>query len=1381
MDKLFIYIFAAWTVTHWAPIIRGDKAGDLEIGLALRQSQPAKVIAQKNGELVLNCTVEYNTDLGELTLNWTKDGAPVVYDRRVQKLENGSLFIRRIIHRPRKNWTDEGRYKCFGTIKKGSENVGRVIARDVLVQASGMEKKFIIEPQPQTVPIGGVARFQCQIQAIPPAMYEWQRDKTVLPQNDRYLVLNSGILQITGVIETDAGVYRCYATQGLLHELPGHDIDVKYSEEAELTVVPDRVGKEIKIFSSTKNTTVLVRKPALLECLVQGYTGKVEWRKGDNKQLVKESSRIERIGNNLRFVETEKSDSGKYECVAGNVRSPMMLNVIRKPVITDLTSGQRVPMAQWIYMECHADGDPKPRITWYKDGEKIDFNNNYNYKNPKENQLAITLSQQYNSGYYQCVASNEAGSVSALTRVQVFKQEHSPNKPTNLTAVDVTSTSILLTWQPAEAATNHRILAYTVHYRRDGGPRDEVVTTRTEISLENLSPYSNYIIYVTAYSSTGQGPASENLVVRTAEDKPSRPPMVTLEPQVRAIEVTWQPLPVKYNNGIITQYQIFVRQSGSPSTEVIKTGISGTATSHLITGLEPETEYEVRMLAGTSVGFRERFPEELWPWVSVTTLSDSYIIAPNVQILPLNNTAINVTWTYADMFSVKQFVVQLEEIPTRSILKKETLAAIQRYTIFSQLDKNAVYEVKVVVHTINGLKSEAVEEFSSLDVLKAPGPVNLNVVTRSPDSISLEWEEPTADIEIMYFTVRYQQVGTTNYKFVNSNTNSALLENLKPFTEYEISVRANGEKLVSEYSDTLKVYTESGLPSEPLSVQIQTVKPGKILVNWLPPAQPNGQIKSYTIMYTDVPSETDDLWIRVEKNGSENSAQITISDTSGQLYYFKLHASTDVGAGKTTPQFPVNPSETATPGSSADSKKEDKKLGIIIGISIGVFCIIICVIIILLRQKCYGSSNNQQPQTQPARYHGNGHIPGNGNGHAIYMQESHATVGGVLEMDAYTPMLNHLPENEQSDSKGGGDSNVILTPNGAKLNGFPLKHNGILNGQIQNGHMTSLLDSQYKEKSGLLAAMMSGGHEPCMAHVEEEGFPTSRSEDFGSLDNIDTGSSEDVIHKISGKELENSGEDSGEGSLTASNRTSSEYGSSIPRSDTTDTGDTVVHCGSSSRHDTGLGGELYTGERDRNDLPINIPQSSPMCEDTCHDGGTSLNVQESRAVSGSVLPHDGDVTVSFSPPTIATSNSLSQAIRKTDTSGAGEPCQVARNEHDTAVPQVICNGSPPGISAQSERRRHPASNGVPPQMYAPTVVNRFPVNSNGIPPQMNTADNVVICRPQGHFNRLSSAENNPNQSQTSNGAEIFVDSTIPQETRRSTKHDASPRNGHFQI
>ena len=40
---------------------------------------------------------------------------------------------------------------------------------------------------------------------------------------------------------------------------------------------------------------------------------------------------------------------------------------------------------------------------------------------------------------------------------------------------------------------------------------------------------------------------------------------------------------------------------------------------------------------------------------------------------------------------------------------------------------------------------------------------------------------------------------------------------------------------------------------------------------------------------------------------------------------------------------------------------------------------------------------------------------------------------------------------------------MILTPNGAKLNGFvPLKRNGMRNGELPNGHMTQALPSQYK-------------------------------------------------------------------------------------------------------------------------------------------------------------------------------------------------------------------------------------------------------------------------------------------------------------------------------
>lgn len=316
--------------------------------------------------------------------------------------------------------------------------------------------------------------------------------------------------------------------------------------------------------------------------------------------------------------------------------------------------------------------------------------------------------------------------------------------------------------------------------------------------------------------------------------------------------------------------------------------------------------------------------------------------------------------------------------------------------------------------------------------------------------------------------------------------------------------------------------------------------------------------------------------------------------------------------------------------------------------------------------------------------------------------------------------------------------------------------------------------------------MLAGNRERCLTtDVEVESFTTSRHDDLGSLDNIDMGSSEDGIHKTTGKEPENSGEDSGEGSLTASDRTSSEYGSSIPRSDTTDTGDTVVFCGSSSRRqDTGMGGGLYTkdGIGEGNDMPVDdIPQSSPSCEDTCHEGGvqlqpSSLNVQESCRVSGSVLPQDVGGTEMFSAPNNSTSFSLSQATIMTDNIGASETLPAAtRKECDGDTPPVICNGSSPGESTQS-RRRHPAtSNGVLPQM----LMNGYPASTNGVPPQMSTMNNMVICRPQGLMNGHSSAENNPNQSRTSTEA-IYRAEELPQDVRSAIVDSSSPRKGHFQ-
>lgn len=49
---------------------------------------------------------------------------------------------------------------------------------------SGLSR-FHHEPSPQTVPIGGAARFECQIEGVPTPTITWEKDGLVVPKETR--------------------------------------------------------------------------------------------------------------------------------------------------------------------------------------------------------------------------------------------------------------------------------------------------------------------------------------------------------------------------------------------------------------------------------------------------------------------------------------------------------------------------------------------------------------------------------------------------------------------------------------------------------------------------------------------------------------------------------------------------------------------------------------------------------------------------------------------------------------------------------------------------------------------------------------------------------------------------------------------------------------------------------------------------------------------------------------------------------------------------------------------------------------------------------------------------------------------------------------------
>lgn len=100
------------------------------------------VIVEKRSPLLLNCSVQVvkPKDFGPLEFIWRKNGLTLEgkQDRRIEVFANGSLYLRRVVHRKRRanRLSDEGLYECVA----GNKN-GRVVARRVHVEVAG---KFLI-------------------------------------------------------------------------------------------------------------------------------------------------------------------------------------------------------------------------------------------------------------------------------------------------------------------------------------------------------------------------------------------------------------------------------------------------------------------------------------------------------------------------------------------------------------------------------------------------------------------------------------------------------------------------------------------------------------------------------------------------------------------------------------------------------------------------------------------------------------------------------------------------------------------------------------------------------------------------------------------------------------------------------------------------------------------------------------------------------------------------------------------------------------------------------------------------------------------------------------------------------------------------------------
>uniref|UniRef100_A0A1A8FJ19 Neogenin 1 n=1 Tax=Nothobranchius korthausae TaxID=1143690 RepID=A0A1A8FJ19_9TELE len=986
-------------------------------GIPRFTSQPSPASVHLGDSHVMAC--EVNTDLVPFT-RWEKDRQQPELGARLIQLPNGALVISNASE------ADTGLYRCavepVGSSKFSED------AQLQTVPETGEERKleFLAQPVSVTKLIGATVLLPCVVTGFPSPRVRWMLgDKPLEESEGRVEVVGGGSLQISNIMEEDAGVYTCVAENS----------NTTIEAQAQLTVQapPQFVKRPSNIYAHETMDIIF-------ECEVSGSPAPtVKWVKNGDAVIPSDYFKIIKE-HNLQVLGLVKSDEGFYQCLAendaGNIQSSAQLIILDygsggvdgpagptpsapRDVVASLVSTRFIKLTWRQPAEPH--GDELTYSVFYSQ-EGTSRERVVNTSRPGEMQVTIQNLMPDTKYRFRVMAhnGNGQGESSATLKVATQAEVQVPGPAPNLQAVSNTPTSVSLSWDKPLTG-NGEILTYKLFYTDRGfGSELDVDVDGQSYTMTGLKKNTEYSFRVVANNKHGPGVSTDDVVVRTLSDVPSAPPQnLTLEVQnSKGIMLRWQPPPLSGQNGEITSYKIRYRKGSRRSESAVIT--AGTQLSKLIDGLEPGTEYSFRVSATTVNGTG---PATDWTTAETfeSDLDESRVPdqPSSLHVRPLVNSIV-ASWTPPEN---QDIVVRGYTIsygigsPHAQTIKVDYK---QRYYTIENLDPSSHYVITLkafnnVGEGIPVYESAITRPQSVPDPSPMMPPVGVQASVVSHDAIKVTWADNLLPknqkiTDNRYYTVRWKTNIPANAKVkaANSTSLSHLVTGLKPNTQYEFSVMVTKGRRFSTWSMTAVGTTLETSPSsapKDVTVVSKENKPRTIIVNWQPPSEANGKITGYIIYYsTDVNAVVHD-WVIEPVVGNRLTHQIQ-ELTVDTVYYFKIQARNSKGMGPMSEavQFRTPKSESSDkmandqatnllpkaglpggqyphdprtpPDKTGVGSSENHLLVIIIIIAVGVFTIIVVVVGAFL---CTRRTTSQQKKKRAASKSSNGSHKYKGN------------------------------------------------------------------------------------------------------------------------------------------------------------------------------------------------------------------------------------------------------------------------------------------------------------------------------------------------------------------------------------------------------------------
>ncbi|XP_058496355.1 protein tyrosine phosphatase receptor type Db isoform X9 [Solea solea] len=654
--------------------------------------------------------------------------------------------------------------------------------------------RFTRTPEDQTGVQGGVASFVCQATGDPQPKIVWNK-KGKKVSNQRFEVIefddgSGSVLRIQPLrTPRDEAVYECHASNSAGEITASTKLTVLREDQLPSGFPTIDMGPQLKVVERSRTATMLCAASGNPDPEITWFKDFLPVNTSNNNGRIKQlRSGGTPIRGALQIEMSEESDQGKYECVATNsdgtrYSTPANLYVRELREVRRVPPRFSIPPADSeimpggsVNITCVAVGSPMPYVKWMLGAEDLTPEDDMPIG---RNVLELTDIRQSNN--YTCVAMSTLGVIEAVAQIIV---KALPKAPGIAVVTERTATSITLTW---DSGNPEPVSYYIIQHRAKGSEDpykeiDGIATTR--YSVGGLSPYSHYDFRVAAVNTIGQGPSSDAVEARTAEQAPSSPPR-----QVRGRMLSTTTAIIHWDepeepNGQVVGYRVYYTSDNMLPVNQWEKLMVRSANYITIQGLTPNKTYYIRVLAFTSVG-------------DGPLSQDLQIIAKTgVPSQPLqfkgeakSETSILLSWVAPPQVGPDNQITGYEVVYRRADETEERKISFEPTTsyLLKNLKPFSTYTFQLAAKSKHGIGAYTNEVF--IDTPQTLFATNFRVKAAMKNSVLLSWEirdkNPAQPFTILY--------GKGQSVEVDGKQTQKLITGLEPDTQYSflLTNRAN--------------------------------------------------------------------------------------------------------------------------------------------------------------------------------------------------------------------------------------------------------------------------------------------------------------------------------------------------------------------------------------------------------------------------------------------------------------------------------------------------------------------------------------------------------------------------------------------------------------